>query len=25
LMNATILRALEHKAAPDARHLAPRR
>ena len=24
LMNATILRALEHKAAPDARHLAPR-
>ena len=25
LMNATILRALEHKAAPDARHLAQRR
>jgi 4-carboxymuconolactone decarboxylase len=25
LMNATILRAMEHKAAPDARHLAPRR
>lgn len=24
LMNATILRAMEHKAAPDARHLAPR-
>lgn len=24
LMNATILRALEHKAAPDARHLSPR-
>lgn len=25
LMNATILRAMDHKAAPDARHLAPRR
>lgn len=25
LMNATILRAMEHKAAPDARHLTPRR
>ncbi len=25
LMNATILRALEHKASPDARHLSPRR
>lgn len=23
-MNATILRAMEHKAAPDARHLTPR-
>ena len=25
LMNATILRAVDHKAAPNARHLAPRR
>jgi 4-carboxymuconolactone decarboxylase len=25
LMNATILRALDHKAAPDARHLSPRK
>ncbi len=25
LMNATILRALNHKAAPEARHLTPRR
>jgi 4-carboxymuconolactone decarboxylase len=25
LMNATILRALEHKAAPDAQHLTPHR
>ena len=24
-MNATILRALDHRAAPDARHLTPRR
>ena len=24
LMNATILRAMDHKAAPDARHLTPR-
>lgn len=24
LMNATMLRALEHRAAPDARHLSPR-
>ena len=23
-MNATILRVMEHKAAPDARHLTPR-
>jgi len=25
LMNATILRAMDHRAAPDARHLTPRR
>lgn len=24
MMNATVLRAMEHRAAPDARHLAPR-
>lgn len=24
LMNATILRAMDHRAAPDARHLTPR-
>ena len=24
MMNATILRVMEHKAAPDARHLTPR-
>lgn len=25
MMNATILRVMEHKAAPDARHLTPRK
>jgi 4-carboxymuconolactone decarboxylase len=25
LMNATILRAVDHRAAPDARHLSPRK
>lgn len=25
LMNATILRAMDHRAAPDARHLTPRK
>jgi hypothetical protein len=25
MMNATILRVMDHQAAPDARHLTPRK